>query len=112
MDENHGPHAPAPPEEHIKPDTTPIQKEDVLTQFAVIKTKDGRIAVQFPLLDPVTQTVDLPLALELAGAGLQTLARVVRMQTAAAMAMMQKSQEKGRIAVVPAMPKEFLTKPE
>ena len=117
MDENHGPHAPAPPEEQIKPDTTPIQKEDVLTQFAVIETKDGRVAVQFPLLDPVTQTVDLPLALELAGAGLQTLARVVRMQTAQALAMMKgdlppQEKEKGRIAVVPAMPKEFLTKPQ
>jgi len=78
----------------LKPDTEPIKKEDVLTQFAVIKTKDGRIAVQFPVLDPTTQTVDIPLAMELAGAGLNTLAQVVRQQL----------KGPSRIALVPAMP--------
>jgi hypothetical protein len=95
-------------EEPIQPDSTLISKDDVATQFAVIKTKDGRIAVQFPLLDPATQTVDLPLALDLAGAGLQTLARVVRMQMSQALAMMQ---EKPRIAVVPTLPPQFRNKP-
>jgi hypothetical protein len=101
MDQNNGPHSSPPP---MQPDRNPIKKEDVLTQFAVIRTKDGRVAVQFPVLDVATSTVDIPMAMELCGAGLQTLAQIVRQQ--------QTSQVAPRIAVVPAIPKEFLTKPQ
>jgi hypothetical protein len=98
-DNNNKPEVPMPTTDELmaelQPDTTPIKKEDVQTQFAVIRTKDGRIAVQFPILDLTTQTVDIPLAMELAGAGLQTLAQVVRQQL---------KQTKPLIAVVPAMP--------
>jgi hypothetical protein len=95
-DNNNKPEVPMPEmTAELQPDTTPIKGEDVQTQFAVIKTKDGRIAVQFPVLDITTQNVDIPLAMELCGAGLQTLAQVVRQQL---------KKDKPRIAVVPAMP--------
>jgi len=81
--------------EDLKPDGGVISQADILTQFAVIRTKDKRIVVQFPVLDPTTQTVDVPVTMELAAAGLQTLARVVRQQ---------QQKDKPRIAVVPAMP--------
>jgi hypothetical protein len=101
MSENNAPPVGPGP---LQPDTNPIKKEDVLTQFAVIRTKDGRVAVQFPVLDPTTSMVDIPMAMELCGAGLQTLAQVVRQQLG--------PQAAPRIAVMPAMPKGFLTKPQ
>jgi hypothetical protein len=84
---------PVPPDQ-----ATTITKEDIQTQFAVLKMKDGQIMVQFPTLD-AGQTVDIGTAMELCGAGLQTLAQIARKQI---------PQEKSRIAVVGAMPPEIL----
>jgi hypothetical protein len=87
MDENHGPI---------------IKAEDILAQFAVIRTKDNRVVVHFPV-DLATKEADIAVALELCGAGIQALAQIVRQQ--------MKKQEKPRIAVVPTLPPEFRNKP-
>jgi len=68
---------------------------DVQAQFSVLKLKNGQVVVQFPLLDATKQTIDFPTALELCGAGLQTLARIMRDTL---------KQEPSLITVVPGMP--------
>jgi len=90
----------------LTPDETRILPQDIATQFAVIQTKDGKVAVQFPVYDMESQEVDIPLALELVGAGLQTLAQVVRQQVPAPTL----KEKKSGIVLAPAMPREFLTK--
>ena len=85
----------APPEAQPQ-----IQPGDVLAQFMVLRTKDNRVAVQFPTKSPTDPTMDGPMALELLAAGLNTVAQILR----------QQAPEKPRIVVAPAIPKEFLTK--
>ena len=85
------------------PATTTISRDEVQTQFAVIKMKNGQVIVQFPLLDITSQKVDVGTALELCSAGLNTLAQVFRQQF---------PQEASRIAVVGALPPEMLKPPE
>ena len=92
-----------PPEGEIKP-------EDVASQIMVVRTKDDRIAVQYPIVGP--DTPDIAEALYLYAAGLNTLASMIRQQQKKIAEMMEQkqTQEKPRIAIVPALPKEFLTK--
>lgn len=82
-----------PPEGQIKP-------EDIASQFMVLRTKDGRVAVQFPTKGPTDQTIDAPETLALMAAGLNTVAQIIR----------QQSPEKPRIVLAPALPQEFLTR--
>jgi hypothetical protein len=72
---------------------------DVQTQFAVVKLKDGQTIVQFPVSDPASKTVDIAAALELCGAGLQTLAQVVREAI---------KKEESLITVIPGLPPEMM----
>jgi hypothetical protein len=88
----------SPPKQAIHPQSPqpmahPNQSE-IETQFAVLKMKDGRVVVQFPVLDQENKIADIPLAIELCGAGLQALGQLSR----------QQKQEKSLITVVPAMP--------
>jgi len=82
-----------PPEGQIKP-------EDIASQFMVLRTKDNRVAVQFPTKSPTDQTIDAPEALALLATGLNTVAQILR----------QQAPEKPRIVLAPAIPKEFLTR--
>ena len=86
--------------ENQKPPESQIKSGDVLSQFVVLRTKDNRIAVQFPAKGP-TQTIDAPAALELLAAGLNTMAQILR----------QQSPDKPKIVLAPALPSEFLTRP-
>jgi hypothetical protein len=92
-----------PPEGEIKP-------EDIASQIMVVRTKDNQIAVQYPVVAP--DTPDISEALYLYAAGLNTLASMIRQQQQkmAEMLAQQKPPEKPRIAVVPAISKEFLVK--
>jgi len=85
--------------ENQKPPESQIKSGDVLSQFVVLRTKDNRIAVQFPAKGP-TQTIDAPAALELLAAGLNTMAQILR----------QQSPDKPKIVLAP-LPPEFLTRP-
>jgi len=85
--------------ENQKPPEGQIKPGDVLSQFVVLRTKDNRIAVQFPAKGP-TQTIDAPAALELLAAGLNTMAQILR----------QQSPDKPKIVLAP-LPPEFLTRP-
>ena len=87
--------------ENQKPPESQIKSGDVLSQFVVLRTKDNRIAVQFPAKGPTDQTIDAPAALELLAAGLNTMAQILR----------QQSPDKPKIVLAPARPPEFLTRP-
>lgn len=82
-----------PPEGQIKP-------EDVLTQFLVVRTKDNRVAVQFPTKGD--GGIDGLEALKLIATGLNFVVDTLHQQYAPV--------EKPRIVLAPAVPKEFLTK--
>ena len=86
--------------EDQKPPEGQIQPEDIVSQFLVLRTKDNRVAVQFPTKSPTDQTMDAPMTLELIAAGLNTVAQILR----------QQAPEKPRIVLAPALPKEFLTR--
>lgn len=81
-----------PPEGQIKP-------EDVLSQFLVVHTKDGRAAVQFPT--KADGSIDGIEALRLLSTGLTFVTQILQQQVPA---------EKPRIVLAPAIPKEFLLK--
>ena len=84
-----------------KPPEGQITPEDVASQFMVLRTKDNRVAVQFPTKSPTDQTIDAPETLALMAAGLNTVAEIIRQQTPV---------EKPRIVLASAIPKEFLTR--
>ena len=83
-----------------------IKLEDIASQIMVVRTKDNRIAVQYPTVAP--DTPDVAEALYLYAAGLNTLASMIRAQQERVAAILTPPEKK--IAVVPAIPKEFLTR--
>ena len=82
-----------PPEGQIKP-------EDVQSQFLVVRTKDNRVAVQFPTKED--DNIDVLESLKLLMTGLNFVVDTLHQQ--------QAPVEKPRIVLAPAIPKEFLTR--
>lgn len=83
-----------------KPPEGQITPEDVQSQFTVVRTKDDRVAVQFPMKGD--GKIDGLEALKLIATGLNFVVDTLHRQ--------QVALEKSRIVLAPAVPKEFLTK--
>jgi len=93
-----------PPEGQIKP-------EDIASQFMVLRTKDNRVAVQFPTKSPTDQTIDGIEALKLIATGLNFVVDALhQQQLEATLDTFRQAPEKPRIVLAPALPKEFLTR--
>jgi hypothetical protein len=85
-----------------KPPEGQINPADVASQFMVLRTKDNRVAVQFPMKSPTDPTIEALEALKLIAIGLNFVVDTLQQQ--------ERGAEKPRIVLAPAIPKEFLLK--